>query len=68
MKFKFLKMSVITVTIEALKDVGFKEFNLQARETGGDVPVGTFKITDPNTKGLECHNITVCVRSWQKKF
>lgn len=66
MKLEFLKMSFITVTLEALKDVGFKEFNLQARETGGDVPVGTFKITDPNTKGLECHNITVCVRSWQK--
>ncbi|OXB66173.1 hypothetical protein ASZ78_012972 [Callipepla squamata] len=48
----------IQVTLEALKDVGFKEFNLQARETGGDVPVGTFKITDRNTKGLECHNIT----------
>uniref|UniRef100_A0A803YG86 Reelin domain-containing protein n=1 Tax=Meleagris gallopavo TaxID=9103 RepID=A0A803YG86_MELGA len=48
----------IQVTLEALKDVGFKEFNLQAREIGGDVPVGTFKITDPNTKGLACHNIT----------
>ncbi|NXF57577.1 FRRS1 reductase, partial [Ciccaba nigrolineata] len=48
----------IQVTLEALKDVGFKGFNLQARETEGDVPVGTFKITDPNTKGLGCHNMT----------
>lgn len=56
-------MSVFTVTLEALKDVGFKGFNLQAREIGGDVPVGTFKITDPNTKGLECHNVMVCVQS-----
>ncbi|XP_068262741.1 uncharacterized protein [Nyctibius grandis] len=48
----------IQVTLEALKDVGFKGFNLQAREIEGDVPVGTFKITDPNTKGLECHNVT----------
>ncbi|KAM6262671.1 uncharacterized protein LJ264_006359 [Porphyrio hochstetteri] len=48
----------IQVTLEALKDVGFKGFNLQAREIDGDVPVGTFKITDPNTKGLECHNMT----------
>ncbi|NXE17542.1 FRRS1 reductase, partial [Ardeotis kori] len=48
----------IKVTLNALKDVGFREFNLQAREIEGDVPVGTFKITDPNTKGLECHNVT----------
>lgn len=59
MKLKFLKMSVFTVTLEALQDVGFKGFNLQAREIDGDVPVGTFKITDPNTKGIECHNVTV---------
>ncbi|XP_040422224.1 filaggrin-2-like isoform X29 [Cygnus olor] len=48
----------IQVTLEALRDAGFKGFNLQAREIEGDVPVGTFKITDPNTKGLECHNMT----------
>ncbi|NXD69533.1 FRRS1 reductase, partial [Eolophus roseicapillus] len=48
----------VQVTLEALKDVGFKGFNLQAREIDGDVPVGTFKITDPNTKGMECHNVT----------
>ncbi|NWX43570.1 FRRS1 reductase, partial [Steatornis caripensis] len=48
----------IQVNLKALKDVGFKGFNLQAREIEGDVPVGTFKITDPNTKGLECHNMT----------
>ncbi|NXF82109.1 FRRS1 reductase, partial [Sclerurus mexicanus] len=48
----------IQVTLEALRDVGFKGFNLQAREIDGDIPVGTFKITDPNTKGLECHNMT----------
>ncbi|NXG78737.1 FRRS1 reductase, partial [Baryphthengus martii] len=48
----------IQVTLEALKDAGFKGFNLQAREIEGDVPVGTFKITDPNTKGVECHNMT----------
>ncbi|NWX08957.1 FRRS1 reductase, partial [Caloenas nicobarica] len=48
----------IQVTLEALKDVGFRGFNLQAREIEGDVPVGTFKITDPNTKGLDCHNAT----------
>ncbi|KAJ7408774.1 hypothetical protein WISP_118654 [Willisornis vidua] len=48
----------IQVTLEALKEAGFKGFNLQAREIDGDVPVGTFKITDPNTKGLECHNMT----------
>lgn len=51
------------MTLEALKDVGFKGFNLQAREIEGDVPVGTFKITDPNTKGLDCHNATVSVQS-----
>ncbi|XP_056212178.1 uncharacterized protein LOC130157058 [Falco biarmicus] len=48
----------IKVTLEALQGVGFKGFNLQAREIDGDVPVGTFKITDPNTKALECHNMT----------
>ncbi|NXU58541.1 FRRS1 reductase, partial [Turnix velox] len=47
----------VQVTLEALKD-GFKGFHLQAREIEGDAPVGTFKITDPNTKGLECHNVT----------
>ncbi|NXT87683.1 FRRS1 reductase, partial [Anhinga rufa] len=55
---KFEPGNEIQVSLEALKDVGFKEFNLQAREIGEDVPVGTFKITDPNTKGLECHNMT----------
>ncbi|NWI90282.1 FRRS1 reductase, partial [Pitta sordida] len=48
----------IQVTLEALGEAGFKGFNLQAREIDGDIPVGTFKITDPNTKGLECHNVT----------
>ncbi|NXH07571.1 FRRS1 reductase, partial [Loxia leucoptera] len=48
----------VQVTLEALGDAGFKGFNLQAREIDGDVPVGTFKITDPNTKGLQCHNMT----------
>ncbi|NXQ18702.1 FRRS1 reductase, partial [Peucedramus taeniatus] len=48
----------VQVTLEALGDAGFKGFNLQAREIDGDVPVGTFKITDPNTRGLECHNMT----------
>ncbi|NXI14075.1 FRRS1 reductase, partial [Irena cyanogastra] len=48
----------VQVTLEALEDAGFQGFNLQAREIDGDVPVGTFKITDPNTKGLECHNMT----------
>ncbi|XP_065526615.1 putative ferric-chelate reductase 1 [Lathamus discolor] len=48
----------VQVTLEALQDVGFRGFNLQAREIDGDVPVGTFKITDPNTKGMECHNTT----------
>ncbi|NWW77384.1 FRRS1 reductase, partial [Climacteris rufus] len=48
----------VQVTLEALGGAGFKGFNLQAREIDGDVPVGTFKITDPNTKGLECHNTT----------
>ncbi|XP_053928805.1 hornerin-like isoform X35 [Cuculus canorus] len=48
----------IPVTLEGLNGVGFKEFHLQAREIEGDVPVGTFNITDSNTKGLECHNVT----------
>lgn len=65
MKLKFLKISVFIVTLEALRDAGFKGFNLQAREIEGDGPVGTFKITDPNTKGLECHNMTVCVHSFE---
>ncbi|RMC08450.1 hypothetical protein DUI87_14694 [Hirundo rustica rustica] len=51
----------VQVTLEALGDAGFKGFNLQAREIDGDVPVGTFKITDPNTKGLECHNMTLLI-------
>ncbi|NXL55946.1 FRRS1 reductase, partial [Chordeiles acutipennis] len=55
---KFEPGNEIQVTLEALKDDGFKGFNLQAREIEGDVPVGTFKITDPNTKGLDCHNVT----------
>lgn len=63
MKFTFLKIPLFTVTLEALEGAGFKGFNLQAREIDGDVPVGTFKITDPNTKGLACHNMTVCVQS-----
>ncbi|NWR73592.1 FRRS1 reductase, partial [Centropus unirufus] len=48
----------ILVTLHGLNDVGFKEFHLQAREIEGDVPVGTFNITDSNTKGLECQNVT----------
>ncbi|XP_068808410.1 spidroin-2-like isoform X15 [Struthio camelus] len=48
----------IQVTLEALKEASFKGFHLQAREVEGDVPVGTFKITDQNTKGLDCHNVT----------
>ncbi|NXN93681.1 FRRS1 reductase, partial [Rhinopomastus cyanomelas] len=48
----------VQVTLEALKDAAFQGFHLQAREIEGDVPIGTFKITDPNTKGLGCHNVT----------
>ncbi|NWH69801.1 FRRS1 reductase, partial [Piaya cayana] len=48
----------IPVTLEGLNGTGFKAFHLQAREIEGDVPVGTFNITDLNTKGLECHNLT----------
>ncbi|XP_015268813.1 PREDICTED: putative ferric-chelate reductase 1 [Gekko japonicus] len=47
----------ITVSLTAMNDSSFKGFLLQAREIGGDVAVGTFRILTPDTQGLVCNNI-----------
>nr|XP_032660876.1 putative ferric-chelate reductase 1 homolog [Chelonoidis abingdonii] len=48
----------IEVTLEGTADHGFQGFHLQARELEGDTPVGSFKITDPSTQALACHNVS----------
>ncbi|XP_019386583.1 PREDICTED: hornerin-like [Crocodylus porosus] len=48
----------IEVTLHGNDKSGFQGFLLQAREVDGDAPVGTFKITDPNTQGLSCNNVS----------
>ncbi|XP_078515394.1 putative ferric-chelate reductase 1 [Lissotriton helveticus] len=46
----------ITVTLQANSSTTFKGFLLQARSVGGDFIVGTFRITDTNSQGLQCGN------------
>ncbi|XP_029768300.1 uncharacterized protein LOC113407354 [Terrapene carolina triunguis] len=48
----------IQVTLEGTAERGFQGFHLQARELEGDTPVGSFKITDPSTQALACHNVS----------
>ncbi|CAM4614817.1 unnamed protein product [Caretta caretta] len=48
----------IQVTLAGIAEHGFQGFHLQARELEGDTPVGSFKITDPNTQALACHNVS----------
>uniref|UniRef100_A0A8C5SCZ0 Reelin domain-containing protein n=1 Tax=Laticauda laticaudata TaxID=8630 RepID=A0A8C5SCZ0_LATLA len=48
----------IQVVLEGTSTSGFKAFMVQARELDGNVPVGTFHIVDPNTRGLPCANMT----------
>ncbi|CAM4592544.1 unnamed protein product [Lepidochelys olivacea] len=48
----------IQVTLAGIAEHGFQGFHLQARELEGDIPVGSFKITDPNTQALACHNVS----------
>ncbi|XP_039339255.1 sericin 1-like isoform X2 [Mauremys reevesii] len=48
----------IEVTLEGTAERGFQGFHLQARELEGDTPVGSFKITDPSTQALACHNVS----------
>ncbi|XP_030429783.1 hornerin-like [Gopherus evgoodei] len=48
----------IEVTLEGTAEHGFQGFHLQARELEGDTPVGSFKITDPSTQALACHNVS----------
>ncbi|XP_077681481.1 putative ferric-chelate reductase 1 [Eretmochelys imbricata] len=48
----------IEVTLAGIAEHGFQGFHLQARELEGDTPVGSFKITDPNTQALACHNVS----------
>ncbi|TFK02556.1 sodium channel protein type 5 subunit alpha-like [Platysternon megacephalum] len=48
----------IQVTLEGTAERGFQGFHLQARELEGAAPVGSFKITDPSTQALACHNVS----------
>ncbi|XP_060089019.1 dentin sialophosphoprotein-like [Heteronotia binoei] len=48
----------IQVILEGTARYGFKGFMLQAREVGGNIPVGKFRIIDRNTQGLACANIS----------
>ncbi|XP_025020037.1 P17/29C-like protein DDB_G0287399 isoform X1 [Python bivittatus] len=48
----------IQVVLDATTPSGFKAFMVQARELDGNVPVGTFRIVDPNTQGLPCADMT----------
>lgn len=53
------------VVLEGTSPSGFKGFMVQAREIGGNVPIGSFHITDRNSQGLSCANISV---SFQKVY
>lgn len=57
----YLSIGFSLVVLEATSPSGFKAFMVQARELDGKFPVGTFRIVDPNTQGLPCANMTVCV-------
>ncbi|XP_053247626.1 uncharacterized protein DDB_G0271670-like [Podarcis raffonei] len=48
----------IQVTLEGTSSAGFTAFMVQAREIDGNVPVGMFRIRDPNTQGYPCANMT----------
>ncbi|XP_067394376.1 putative defense protein Hdd11-like [Emydura macquarii macquarii] len=48
----------IQVTLQGTAKHGFQGFHLQARELEGDIPVGSFKIIDPNTQALACHKVS----------
>ncbi|XP_067323191.1 uncharacterized protein [Anolis sagrei] len=48
----------IQVTLESTSPFGFKAFMAQAREVDGNIPVGMFRIVDPNTRGLPCANVS----------
>ncbi|XP_054837668.1 uncharacterized protein LOC129331249 [Eublepharis macularius] len=48
----------IQVVLEGTSKFGFKGFMVQAREIHGNIPVGTFRIIDRNTRGLPCANIS----------
>ncbi|XP_060089021.1 putative ferric-chelate reductase 1 [Heteronotia binoei] len=48
----------VKVNIEGTPDVGFKWFMLQARDIEENIPVGSFQITDANTQGLDCFNLS----------
>ncbi|XP_058033793.1 ferric-chelate reductase 1-like isoform X2 [Ahaetulla prasina] len=48
----------IQVVLEGTSSSGFIAFMIQAREIDGNVPVGTFRIVDPNTQGLPCADRT----------
>ncbi|XP_028919708.1 putative ferric-chelate reductase 1 [Ornithorhynchus anatinus] len=47
----------ITVTLQATESNGFMGFLLQARDTERNIPVGSFRIIDQNTRGLKCNNV-----------
>lgn len=55
----FSKHLFSPVTLHGNDKSGFQGFLLQAREVDGGAPVGTFKITDLNTQGLSCNNVSV---------
>lgn len=57
----YLSIGFPLVVLEATSPSGFKAFMVQARELDGNFPVGIFHIVDPNTRGLPCANMTVCV-------
>nr|XP_034979126.1 putative ferric-chelate reductase 1 [Zootoca vivipara]XP_034979127.1 putative ferric-chelate reductase 1 [Zootoca vivipara] len=56
-KSSFVPGDEIIVSLMASGDSSFEGFLLQAREVGGDVAVGHFRILDPNSQGLACNNI-----------
>ncbi|CAM2118774.1 unnamed protein product [Caretta caretta] len=53
-----VQFRLFQVTLAGIAEHGFQGFHLQARELEGDTPVGSFKITDPNTQALACHNVS----------
>ncbi|XP_053104509.1 dentin sialophosphoprotein-like [Hemicordylus capensis] len=48
----------IQVNLEGTSPSGFKAFMVQAREVNGNVPLGSFRIIDPNSQGFACANIS----------
>lgn len=56
---RVLKCLFCPVSVRGTADAEFKWFMLQARDVKENIPVGSFQITDPNTQGHDCYNMTV---------